>query len=97
MKVEKVTAQAVLQLIKEFDGDTPMIIAMEELAELQQAISKGLRGKLDKDNMTEEIADVLICISWVMAKFEIDTNELAKWQNIKNERCHNRLTTGTFK
>ncbi len=37
-------------------------IAMEECAELIQAISKYKRGKPDRDNMAEEIADVLISI-----------------------------------
>ena len=47
-------------------------IAMEECAELIQAISKAKRGKLDADNMAEEIADVLIGIEWLKELYDID-------------------------
>ena len=59
--------------------DKAMVIAMEELAELQQAISKGIRGKLNKDNLTEEIADVYIVLDWIKMYFSVNDEELAKW------------------
>ena len=83
--------------ISQLKSDLPMVIAMEELAELQQAISKGIRGKLNKDNLTEEIADVCICINWVIDKFHINADELYKWVDYKNDRCLKRLNDGDFK
>lgn len=76
--------------------DKSMIIAMEELAELQQAISKGLRGKLDRDNLAEEIADVLIVIDWIAEKFEISLAEVEAWSNHKKRRIAMRVLDGTL-
>lgn len=50
-------------------GETEtLVICMEELAELQQAISKYVRyGDLQevKENITEELADVTICMAMI--------------------------------
>ena len=37
----------------------------EELGELQQAVFKSLKGTPSKENLTEEIADVLITIEYI--------------------------------
>lgn len=74
--------------------DKSMVIAMEELAELQQAISKGIRGKLDKDNLHEEIEDTYIVLDWVKAYFNADEEELAKWRRYKENRIVDRLNRG---
>lgn len=39
-----------------------LVVCMEELSELTQAISKEIRGKDDRNNLVEEMADVLICL-----------------------------------
>lgn len=77
--------------------DKAMVIAMEELAELQQAISKGIRGKLDKDNLTEEIADVYIVLDWIKSYFSVDEEELAKWRRYKENRIVDRLNRGELR
>lgn len=66
-------------------------IAMEECAELIQAISKAKRGKLDADNMAEEIADVLIGIEWLKELYDIDTLEVQKWIAYKQNRIAKKL------
>lgn len=50
----------------EENEDLCTTIAMEELAELIQAISKAKRGKLNRDNLIEEIADVYLIIDWLI-------------------------------
>ena len=70
---------------------------MEECAELIQAISKAKRGKLDKDNLAEEIADVIICMDWVMDIYEISKKEVEKWLDYKKNRIVTRLNKGEFK
>lgn len=72
-------------------------IAMEENAELIQAISKAKRGKLDRDNMAEEIADVLICIDWIQEIYGIKYEEVQKWKDMKRKRIVERLNNGEFK
>lgn len=77
--------------------DKAMVIAMEELAELQQAISKGIRGKLNKDNLTEEIADVYIVLDWIKSYFSVNDEELAKWFKHKENRIVDRLNRGELR
>lgn len=49
--------------VERFGKETQSVVCMEECAELIQAISKRLRGKPDPDdNLTEEMADVTICL-----------------------------------
>ena len=65
-------------------------IAMEECAELIQAISKLIRYSADKvmlgDNITEEIADVLICIEQLKLMYKIDDKAIQKWIDYKCQR-----------
>lgn len=72
-------------------------IAMEELSELIQAISKAKRGKINKDNMTEEIADVIICINWIKNIYNIDDESMQSWLEFKENRIIKRLNNGDFK
>ena len=52
------------------------VVSMEELAELTQQISKQLRGKGDKNHLTEEMADVVICLDMLKRIYNIDTEQL---------------------
>ena len=52
------------------------VVCMEELAELAQQISKQLRGKGDKNHLTEEMADVYICLDMLMKMYNVDTEQL---------------------
>lgn len=72
------------QLLK--NGNIQQVIWMEELAELQQAISKSLRGKLDRYNLIEEVADVLICLTQLRIEYAIDDLELQAMIDYKHRR-----------
>ena len=72
-------------------------ISEEECAELIQAISKESRGKANRDNTNEEIADVLICISWLIQKLNLDENEINKWIEFKTNRSKNKIENNNFK
>ena len=65
-----------------------MMLAMEELSELSQAISKCVRNGSDdkKDNLAEEIVDVLSIIQWVIVRFDIPMQSIQKWANEKSVR-----------
>lgn len=52
------------------------VVCMEELAELCQQISKQLRGKGDKNHLTEEMADVYICLDMLKKMYNIDPEQL---------------------
>ena len=47
---------------RKYGEDYQTTVCMEECAELIQAISKMKRGQSRRDNLLEEMADVLICI-----------------------------------
>ena len=72
-------------------------IAMEELSELIQAISKAKRGKLNKENIEEEIADVIICINWLIEIYKLDCSKISDWNDFKQNRIIKRLNNGDFK
>ena len=67
-------------------GCKNLIIIMEELAELQQAISKSIRGKEDRTNLIEELGDVYLCIKYVQEIFDISNKTLVKAINVKLNR-----------
>ena len=72
-----------------------MMLAMEELSELSQAISKCVRNGNDdkKDNLAEEIVDVLSIIQWVIVRFDIPMQSIQKWANEKSVRTAERDKT----
>lgn len=86
------------KLCKEITGQYPemsMMLAMEELSELSQAISKCVRnGSSDKkDNLAEEIVDVLIVIQWLINRFDIPLQSIQKWAHEKEDRLVERNST----
>lgn len=66
-------------------------VCMEECAELIQAISKAKRGKINRDNMIEEIADVLICIEMLKQMYMISDEKINKWIEKKQAREAERM------
>ena len=69
--------------------DLTLTIAQEECAELIQAISKVKRyGFHDnyEDNLHEEVADILICISELVCLGYLDIDRVIAWQESKIQR-----------
>lgn len=62
------------------------IIAMEELAECSQAISKSLRKEDFRTNLIEEIADVYSMLYHVMRKHNITEEDIQKARLVKMKR-----------
>ena len=67
------------------------VVCMEELAELQKEISKQLRGNGDKIHLTEEIADVYICLDMLTKMYNIDLEQLKDEMYMKLNRTENRI------
>ena len=64
---------------------------MEEGAELIQAVRKRLRGKPDPDdNLTEEMADVYICLGMLRDMYGVTDERLESWIERKTERQKER-------
>lgn len=74
--------------------DISMVIAIEELAELQQALSKFLRKKPNIDNLCEEFADVTICLEWIKEYCNLNEEDIEKWRQYKKKRLDKRYENG---
>lgn len=75
-----------------------LVLAVEELSELQKAIIKYLRGSEDKITIIEEMADVLISIMSVQSSLAIPTDDLYKAVNVKANRLNNTIKeTGEYR
>lgn len=77
--------------LKSCEWKTKVTIAIEELAELQQALSKHIRGCGDRNNLLEEMADAAIVYYYIEAIFGITKEELDKAVDVKVERERMRL------
>lgn len=69
-------------------------LAIEECAELIQAINKRLRypdNDLSLDGVYEEMADVMIMLEQLQFIFKLDDAKLNEWVKIKTERVFKRL------
>ena len=71
--------------------DKQIIIAIEELSELQKELCKSLRNNYNYGNIVEEIADVEIMLEQMKIYFEIKENEIEEMKEIKTKRTKERL------
>lgn len=75
-------------------GTRNLVIVMEELAELQQQVSKYLRGKRDRLCLTEEVADVYLSLRYIETICKLSKDDINKAMNVKLDRL--RATEGTY-
>ena len=66
-------------------------VAIEEMAELTKEICKDFRGKANRENIVEEIADVQIMLYQLMAMYNISDKELSITLGLKITRLDERL------
>lgn len=58
------------QMIKKYGQKAQMLIAVEEMSELQKEVLKYLRGRCNQRNIAEEIADVEIMLEQLVLMFD---------------------------
>ena len=86
------------KLIEKNGIERQSIVAMEECSELQKAISKALRYEQgdrfvadnQRENLIEEIADVLICIDQLKFMFSVEQSEIEEMKELKEKRTLER-------
>lgn len=88
----KIDKGIITESIQHYGKNNQSTVCMEECAELIQAISKAKRGKIDRDNMIEEIADVLICIEMLKQMYMISDEKINKWIEKKQAREAERIS-----
>ena len=71
-------------------GTAQIIIAFEEMAELQKELSKYLRGRENTTEIAEEIADVEIMLEQMKILFDI-YKKVEEFKKYKLERLAKRL------
>ena len=77
------------KLIAKFGVKNQIIVAIEELSELQKELCKTLRGEENKPSICEEIADVEIMLEQI--KMLYDINEVVEFEkNNKLKRTTDR-------
>ena len=86
-----INSYVIKKSIEHYGKDVQSTVCMEECAELIQAISKEKRGKSDKDHLSEEIADVLICIEMLKQIYNITDDEIYPWVINKQQRTIKRI------
>ena len=85
-----VSLQPVRETVKKY-GDKQLIVAIEELSELQKELCKHLRGKSDRKHIIEETADVIIMIGNIREYFDIKDDEISAVIQNKQQRTMNRM------
>lgn len=60
--------------LETYGKDNQIIVAIEELSELQKELTKYLRGKLDENHLIEEMADVYIMLEQLIYIFDCGTS-----------------------
>ena len=68
-----------------------IIIAIEELSELIKELTKYLRNGDNEEHLTEEMADVELCISLLMGGDYVDFDAVMELIEVKDKRWHERL------
>ena len=89
------------ETIDRYGIERQSLVAMEELSELQKAISKLVRNPEEKTkplefkglrhNLIEEMADVLICMDQLINFYKIDRSDIQELIQAKQERQAKRL------
>jgi hypothetical protein len=93
--------QIIEETMDRFGIEKQSLVAMEELAELQKAISKLVRNSEEKTkslefkglrhNLIEEMADVLICMDQLIEFYHIQRLEIQELIQAKQARQAKRL------
>ncbi len=77
--------------IKSCNWKTKCTIAMEEFAELQQEVSKQIRGYNDRFGLLEEMADAYICMEFLKSIFHINNDDVIRAIDVKLKRDDDNL------
>lgn len=79
------------QAIELYGEHAQKLMAIEEMSELTKEICKDFRGKLDREHLIEEMADVLIMLDQMLLLYKISGEEVGLMRIKKVERLKERL------
>lgn len=76
--------------LEKYGGENQRIVALEELAELQHALCKDLRGNHNAAHIAEEIADVEIMLEQLKLLYGME-DSVESWKKQKLVRLQSRI------
>lgn len=77
-----------------FRGETQLKIAIEEMAELTQQITKTMRGKQDTIHLLEEFADVCLILGYIKETIGFIDEDIKTAITVKSNRLKENLIEG---
>ena len=78
------------KLLDKYD-ERQMVVAIEELSELQKELCKSLRGKGNEEHIMEEMADVCIMLCQIMLYYNFKEDDIKKIIEQKIKRTEERF------
>lgn len=79
--------------IDKYGKEHQIIVAIEELSELQKELTKTLRGIENRDHISEEMADVRIMFRQLILLYD-NQEEIWEWERKKLNRLWERMGNG---
>lgn len=79
------------QAIETYGVRAQKLMAIEEMSELTKEICKDFRGKLNREHLIEEMADVLIMLDQMLLMYKVSGEEVRLMRIKKVERLKERL------
>ena len=79
------------QAIETYGVRAQKLMAIEEMSELTKEICKDFRGKMEREHLIEEMADVLIMLDQMLLLYKISGEEVGLMRIKKVERLKERL------
>ena len=73
-----------------FGCNMQIVVALEELSEVQKELCKALRGKVNTFNLAEEVADATIMLEQIRQMFNIN-EQVCGYMDEKVLRLQNRI------
>ena len=67
------------------------VVAIEEMSELQKELTKYIRGMGNRENLKEEVADVLIMITQIQIMYGLPDDEIKDVVDFKINRLKERI------
>lgn len=77
--------------INTFGKGQQEIVAVEELSELQKELTKDLRGIGNRENIVEELTDVLIMLDQIRHIHNISDSEIKRLREYKAKRLAKKM------
>lgn len=88
---EKERNRIIRKSLQKYPWKLKCTIAMEEFAELQQQVSKQIRGYGDRLGLLEEMADTYIYLDFLQSIFDVKNEDLQKAIDVKLQREREKL------